>query len=331
MFKKALCATLSACALLLSSASQAAPYTGMYVFGDSLSDSGNFSIATGGAFPGPANAYTQGRFTNAFNFIDAFATAMGMSAAPSVLGGSNFAWGGARTTTHPLFPFASIQAQVAGFVARPGAADPHSLYVLFGGANNVRDAILAANPLAAVAAANDLKSSLDTLYAEGARRFLVPNIPNIARTPAIAEFANPAISGFATALSNLFNNTLEANLAMFEGAHMDVEVRRLDTYAFLEQLLASAAALGFTNVDSRCYTGDDAFFTTPPAVVPALTCANPDSYVFWDGVHPTSAVHGLFGQAAVAAVPEPGGLALLALALVILVMVRRHAAASPRA
>ena len=47
-----------------------------------------------------------------------------------------------------------------------------------------------------------------------------------------------------------------------------------------------------------------------------VICANPDQYLFWDGVHPTTRGHSFIAAAAFAMVPEPEALALFVLALV---------------
>jgi phospholipase/lecithinase/hemolysin len=57
-----------------------------------------------------------------------------------------------------------------------------------------------------------------------------------------------------------------------------------------------------------------------------VACANPDQYLFWDGVHPTAAAHRMLGDAFMAAVPEPGGIALLLVALLAMAVIRRRAA-----
>src|SRR6478672_780719 len=88
----------------------AGPYTGLIVFGDSLSDTGNDAIATRGAIPGPP--YAQGRFSNGPNYVDELAQNLGLSSTPSLAGGTNSAFGGARTNRQSLNPAFSILNQV---------------------------------------------------------------------------------------------------------------------------------------------------------------------------------------------------------------------------
>lgn len=117
----------------------AAPYNSLIVFGDSLSDTGNDLIASRGTIP--ASPYYQGRFSNGPNYLDKLAQNLGLSSTPSLAGGTNTAFGGARTNRQPFNPAFSILNQVQTYVSQTTQADPHALFVLFGGANNLQNVI----------------------------------------------------------------------------------------------------------------------------------------------------------------------------------------------
>src|SRR5262249_29275417 len=67
-------------------------YSGITGFGDSLSDGGNVFTITGGTVP-----YPTGRFSDGPVWIERLAADLGVPIQPSVLSGTNFAFGGAET------------------------------------------------------------------------------------------------------------------------------------------------------------------------------------------------------------------------------------------
>src|SRR5579871_5035334 len=74
----------------------AGTYSALYVFGDSLVDSGNDYIATSGAQPPASGGYNAGRFSNGYNAADYLNFALfGSYSAPELGGGTNYAFGGA--------------------------------------------------------------------------------------------------------------------------------------------------------------------------------------------------------------------------------------------
>ena len=83
---------------------------------------------------------------------------------------------------------------------------------------------------------------------------------------------------------------------------------QFDTFGTLNDAIAHPAKYGMTNVTDQCVQH-----------LQDRTC-NPDSWLFWDGVHPTTAGHAILGAQFAAAidVPEPGSLWLTALALMLL-------------
>ncbi len=136
------------------------PIRSIYVLGDSLSDQGNLLTATT-ALGAPSNQpgvpdelhYFEGRFSNGANYVDVLAEKLGISIVPSLEGGTNFAFGGARTTYNiveqPFGPYPqrrfpwSLTAETEAFAAQAGRrrADPTALFIVFSGSNDLADVL----------------------------------------------------------------------------------------------------------------------------------------------------------------------------------------------
>src|SRR5262249_25445524 len=159
----------------------------LLVFGDSLSDTGNAALATGGALPNPA-LYHQGRFSNGPVWVDTLAKYLGEPAVrPSLAGGLDSAFGGPtvayQTQPFPFNAFPRVSQQVGQYLAAhtPSAND---LFVLWGGANDFIESFSSpTGPISPVLSADTLAASLGTLADAGARQFLVPNLPPLGEPP----------------------------------------------------------------------------------------------------------------------------------------------------
>ncbi|MDP2324933.1 MAG: SGNH/GDSL hydrolase family protein, partial [Gammaproteobacteria bacterium] len=217
-------------ALLVSMASTPAfAFSAMYVFGDSLSDTGNVSVATFGTVP--AAPYAPGRFSNGPVWVETLSANLGLGAVnPSSLGGKNFAWGGAVTGPTLTSTFPTLTQQAAAYLGGVGGvADASALYVVWGGGNDVR----AGNITNSV---TNLSAIITSLASAGATTFLVPNLPDIGLTPeAIA--AGPAAVFGATYLSTTFNAQLAAAMPALASG-LGVNIISLDTFGFLNNIIA---------------------------------------------------------------------------------------------
>ncbi len=258
-------------------------YSQIVVFGASLSDNGNAVSIVPGLFPGAP--YYPGRASNGLLWIDVVAADLGNSIKPFVNGGTNFAVGGARTCeisgTSPN-PFDMCYQATLYLTAVLNRADASALYVM--------DAATVGNNIFAVinnglshseittTAPTDIAKIMDKLYNAGARKFLVTNVPDVGVTPRGQGLPSPAT---ATALSNGFNGTLNNELANFRASHSGADVRLADFKS------AVAITTGFTN-------------TTDPCVVNLVACATPDTYTYWDNLHPTAATGRNMAKAALA-------------------------------
>ena len=273
-------------AAVLAAPAQAAPsFSGLYVFGDSLSDNGNLYALTGGAIP--AAPYWNGRFSNGPVAVEVLAAGLG-------LGGSgfhDFAIGGAQTGSAAGI---DMGPQLSGYLAALGSAsaDPNALYVVWGGANDLRNGGAAA----ALPAVQNLADIVGTLYTKGARNFLLPNMPDLGLTPEGLASSNPV---GATMLSEAFNSALGMAYATLAGSLSDEHFFHFDVMALQRQIVGNPAGFGLADVDSACLL--------------TVGC-DPDEFLYWDTIHPTAAAHRILGDAMLRTVPEPQTLLLVLLA-----------------
>ncbi|WP_199636380.1 autotransporter domain-containing protein [Serratia sp. PAMC26656] len=164
-----------AVAILCSMTAPALAYDQVYVFGDSLSDTGN-----------------NGRFTYDGNkhllYDEVLAQRIGAALVASDDGGYNYAAGGG-VAVPALNPADNTQDQVQSYLARAhGRADGDGLYIHWIGGNDLAAAAL--NPTTAsgvaynsAAAAVQVRSLLNA----GAGTVIVPTVPNIGSTPQLME------------------------------------------------------------------------------------------------------------------------------------------------
>ena len=134
-----------------------------------------------------------------------------------------------------------------------------------------------------------IAANIGRLYGAGARHFLVWSAPNPALTPAVRRLAiaNPGIAQLAAALTQSFNANLAGILTQLS-ALPGIGLDGLDAYTLLNEIVADGTRFGLTNVTQACITPYEAPFA----------CTEPDEFLFWDGIHPTSAVHGIIAQQA---------------------------------
>ncbi len=279
------------------------------VFGDSLSDPGNaFVLVRDVEVPPfdnliPDAPYARGalHFSDGATWVEQLSILDHAlpSTGPALLNPamfSNYAVGGARARHAGFF---DLSTQVGLFVNDfSGQTPTQALYVVFVGGNDVRDALaaLARDPTFATslgilnAALTAIRDNLLTLRAAGASSFFVVNAPDVGLAPAV-RLLGPAAQGAATLLAAQFNAGLEAILHGLESGS-GLNIVRFDVFRALNEVVAAPGAFGLTNVTQPCIAVNT---NAQPF------CANPGTFLFWDGIHPTVAGHRILAERARAA------------------------------
>jgi outer membrane lipase/esterase len=128
------------------------------------------------------------------------------------------------------------------------------------------------------------------LYVQGARKFLLLDVPAIGDTPAVGILNNmyPGTADAANYLTDIFNAGLADLQVFLKQSLPEVDVRTLDLNMLLSEIIDDPASFGISNTEDACVTPN----------VPPFTCKKPDTYIFWDGIHPTKAVHNIMAQRA---------------------------------
>lgn len=272
--------------LMLPFKAAAASFSQLYVFGDSLSDTGNFFNATG--LP-PSPPYFQGRSSNGPVWVEYLADDLGLA----LTGQTNYAFFGATTgSDNTAIPgvqgLPGLQQQISSFKATNTQADPAALYIVWAGANDY----LGNDVTDPTVPVNNLSTAVNSLVDYGAENIMVVNLPDLGTLPATNQ--DIQISSSLNTLTGLHNSGLSASLN-FLGQETGTNISVLDVNSLFNQAIANPAAFDFTNVTASCLS---------------VGCTNPNEYLFWDDLHPTTKAHEIIGDLAFStleseSVPEP--------------------------
>jgi phospholipase/lecithinase/hemolysin len=295
----------------------AASFSNIYSFGDSLSDSGNSLTASG--FP-PEPFYDDGRFSNGRVWTEYLAQDLGLSLTPSTsvppnsppTTSINYAYGGATSGTENLgeasFPsveLPGLQQQIGSYVSSLNGqrADSNSLYTIWAGSNDYFNTFSTTPSLSQVVrqpfiTVGNLSRSIRRLSNQGARNILISNLPNLGSTP-VGSSAFPFALNVMTAAHN---SLLSWEVSRLQRSLPNTNIQLFDVNKIFQE--AIAGQYGFRNVTDNC-TGID-FPSVSQSDLPGLEACNtalannPKAFLFYDNQHPISAAHEIIADTALA-------------------------------
>ena len=217
-------------------------------------------------------------------WIEYLAEHLGIALLPD----DNYAVGGATTGSynvnngeldHQKYP--GLQQQIEAFLTAggPEAVDPEALYVVWIGANDLL--VLAAterDPEDSIRErVSNTVQAIRVLRQAGARHFLLLNVPDLGLTPdGLASGRSEAFTALVTAYNLVLADALEVL------AESGIAAIQVDAFAVLQAMVNSREQFGFTDVKQALCEID----------------GDPNRFLFWDKVHPTTRGHEVLAGAA---------------------------------
>lgn len=274
--------------------SQESYFTDLYVFGASLSDTGNYHALYGS----PGAPYFEARFSNGPVTVDLLADGLGLPwPIASLRGGNNYAYSAAATgpgsngvnvVSDPPRTVPNYGAQIDEFLAGGGQLGPRDLIYIDSPSN---DRFL---NVSSTTVEENLKDHVQTLYEAGGRYFILNNL---------------AVLGFE---ADLLNNAVDRVASQLNSDLADVSIGVVYSNEIIRDIFLAPLQYGFTNgsfldngFPSACANCEGLIIQDGPFEV----AADPNTYVLWDSAHPTTRYHEIVAdetlRVAALMVPEP--------------------------
>lgn len=284
----------------------------LFIFGDSLTDTGNtYNHTSGLPIPIPhGSRYFRGRFTNGPNTADYLWDLIGDSSEvqsvttfitenpdltlpPRIA--LDFAFGGSETGFNsfpaPSLNITGLLSQVGMFRVLKTDNVPmlDGIALVWSGANDYifhQDA----SPEKVV---SQIEKAIINLYNAGISTFIVPNLPNLGKTPFahIIDQQYPGVIDLFTEKTTQHNLLLKNSIQRLRFLPF-INIRAVDIYAVADELITPDTIV--PGPASGCLYS------------PAMTeenCGTPvdfglgEGIVYWDEVHPTTEIHKAFARA----------------------------------
>ena len=244
------------------------------IFSDSLADEGRIYALTDEQLPSP-EYYFEGRYSNGPTWPEyAFSDRENYAYAGAESDYSNFL----EPELGTLVDNTGLLGQVDEYIAAHPTAEDNAAFYIGIGANDILEltrAEAASSTFLIAGIMENIKLAMHRLETTGAQQFMFIGLPDLAATP-IANDMSDAERKLLTAMSEQYNKELVL-LSTRYGAQY-ISMNRL-----FSMILNHPAKYGFTNVTDACFN-EQTF----------EVCDNPEEYVFWDNVHPTTRVHQMF-------------------------------------
>ena len=295
-------------------------FSQVYVFGDSLADAGNlFNITRGLAPPSPPYAQRQSNgpvwveylASDGFGLSPVLSTELPADASDGIYFGVGGAGTGTDNLAAPVLANTGALAQVGQFVTSGIQPADDALFIYQAGSNDLLNNITGTPPIPNLETESlpNTEQALSQLALGGAKSILVSTVPDLSKTPLFNQLPSNQLAGIS-ALVSYYNRNLADIVDQLSLVFPAVHFIEFDFNDLLLNAIENPSEFGFVDVTNACVFPVGTVSCDLNGNNPTLP--NPDQFLFWDGVHPTTKGHELIaGEALVQlreskAVPEPG-------------------------
>ena len=278
-------------------------YSRIFIFGASFMDPGNHFALTGETAHPPFElmeaSYGIGghHFSNGRTWVEVLAQEMKLTewAKPAYRGPAfgNYAVGSARARDilpDPVEP--SLGDQVQAWISNgycTYAPMDDTLFIVDSAYFDLADIIAGQDPFVILPGMTaSIATNIGILRECGARNPLFAYVLPVELSPIVPN--DPT----APRLSAIYNYLFLLPVIQSYASDPDMNVSAVDFFAFVNGMMETPEAFGFTNVTDSCVklgVTEDAF------------CNDRDGYFLWDPLHPTKKVHALFAEFALEQLP----------------------------
>ncbi|KAG2499550.1 hypothetical protein HYH03_002495 [Edaphochlamys debaryana] len=294
----------------------------LFIYGDSLSDTG-YSFAINGGAPEARLGYWRGRFTNGPNWVDNLNATLSAGQPVQIY---NYATAGATacnlSNAQPIYQamtwIRNLTVQVgafqqdvaAGKIPLPDSSN-RNVAIIMVGVNDLAaflytvttNPALAANTTELIARATQVGRDIVACRLQGAAALLqtgrvtdvilMPLTP-VWMAPAVPAFFKPQVQLIATGIDQGIIPVAATTQAALNAVPA-LSNARIHTMGLSSEIEAGILALKppFGNLVDACVTNQ----TTSQRVEPgAVACSNPTDYGFFDDIHPSARFHKYLAQ-----------------------------------
>ncbi|MBF2019952.1 MAG: SGNH/GDSL hydrolase family protein [Hydrococcus sp. C42_A2020_068] len=147
------------------------------------------------------------------------------------------------------------------------------------------------------ATVGSLSDALTTLASLGAGNILVPNLADLSDTP-LGRSTSPRSQNTLSQIIRRHNQRLSRELRRLSRQFSETNFIAFDVNALLNDATNRPEKFGLTNVTESCTNIN--LYQPPSILDPSqLTiCNSPETYLFWDSVHPTKTAHKIVADSA---------------------------------